>query len=193
MRTAYSVSGLGFILIGLSFILAALSQILMAASLSLLGLVLDALGIVLVFAEWPRYLPSERRYTVGGALVYLAAVALSLITKTFTITISLSVSASYTFPQAVSAVGNAFSGLLFYLSFFLFPYAFAGSEERGILAVSLAAGVVYSVVLSPLVIGGGIPSVGNFPYYVNLYAQIVSMLFGIAYAGTGLRVRKRRF
>ncbi|MEM3852058.1 MAG: hypothetical protein QXP70_03560 [Methanomassiliicoccales archaeon] len=184
----YRVAGLGLILIGTAFVLAALAVLSASSALSLLGLVLDILGILFFFAEWPRYGPVQRRYTAGAAFVFVAALIINLLTGAiaFNFGLGLNAGVQYTFPQAVKAVGGAFSGLLFYLSYFLLASTFCKSEERSILVAGAVGGAIASVILNPIVIAG--TSIPDFAYYVNLFVQIVSILLGIAYIMAGLHL-----
>lgn len=183
----YEVAGTGLALTGLSFIIAALSSLLLQ-SLSIAGLVIDLVGVLLVLAEWIHLRQVERRYTALAVFVFLIALIASLLGRS--LALILSHSALNVASGAVSAVQLSVSDLLFYLSFFIYIYPFAGEEAKGMLIISFAGGVLYSLILLPLLSLGA----GNYiglPYYAHIFLQVVTVLFGLTYLVTGIAVTRR--
>lgn len=194
---AYSVAGIGLMLVGFGFILAGITSLFSSGGAGLLGLVLAVVGLVLFFMEWSRYGAEERRlsvyavilYIVGEVIVVLAGAAVYALDVTSRSLFHVSSPLS----GAVQALGGAFGGIMIYLAFLLFPYGFAGRDEKTILLVGLIGGLIVSVVLNPLSIGGSLYAISgaNIAGLAGLVSAVVSLIFGVAYLVIGNNVRVR--
>lgn len=196
-KQSYSVAGIGLILIGTGFLLAGIASLFPSASVSLLGIVLDILGIALFFLEWSHLTSEERRLSAYGAILFIVAAVVSFFTGAFILTLNFTAhsvfhSSSSPLNASFQAVGGAFYGLFLYLAFFLFPYAFADREEKSILTVGLVGGLIASVVLNPIVVGGNFYHITNLGPLEDILVDVVSLIFGVAYVVIGNRVRLRR-
>ncbi len=195
-RAAYSMSGTGLIFIGGGFILAAISSLFPSQGLSLLGLVITAVGIVLFFMEWSAFTPSERRFSAYGAGLYIIALIASVLVGASLFTVNYTSHSLFhsgsPLAAPLQAVGDGFTGILLYLSFLLFPYAFARREEKTMLLVGFVGGFIVAVVLNPIAIGGSLYNITNISGLVRLVTDIVSLIFGVSYLVIGNNVRIRR-
>ena len=195
-KAAYSVAGTGLMLVGFGFILAGIASLFPSLGMSLLGLVLDIVGLVLFFIEWSRFRNEERRLSAYGAGLYILAAIVSFFTGAFLLTInftahSLFHSSSSPLGAALQAVGDAFFGILLYLAFLLFPYGFARREEKTMLLIGFTGGLIVSLILNPIAIGGGLYNITNISPLEGLVTDIVSLIFGVSYIVIGNNVRIR--
>ncbi len=182
--------------VGFGFILAGIASLFPSLGMALLGLVLDAVGLVLIFLEWPHFTPKERRLSAYGAGLYIVALIVSLFTGAFVSTLNFTAhtvfhTTSSPLNAALQALGEAFFGILLYLAFFLFPYGFARVEEKTMLLVGLVGGLLVSLILNPLAIGGGLYNITNISALEGLVTDIVSLIFGVSYLVIGNNVRIR--
>lgn len=196
-RAAYSVAGVGLMLVGFGFLLAGIAALFPSTSMSLLGLVLDVVGLVIFFLEWTRFTPGERRLSAYGAGLYILGLIVSLFTGAFALTLNFTAhsifhSTSSPLNAALQALGEAFAGILIYLAFLLFPYGFARKEEKALLLLGFIGGLVVSLILNPLAIGGNFYNITNISSLEGLVSDVVSLIFGVAYLVIGNAVRVRR-
>lgn len=194
---AYSVAGVGLMLVGLGFLLAGIAALFPSAGIALLGLVLDVVGLVLFFIEWSRFTAGERRLSAYGAILYIVGLIVSFFTGAFALTLNYTAhsifhSTSGPLGAALQAIGEAFAGILLYLAFLLFPYGFARNEEKTLLLIGFIGGLIVALVLNPLAIGGGLYNITNISSLEGLVTDVVSLIFGIAYLVIGNNVRVRR-
>lgn len=196
-RAAYSVAGVGLMLVGFGFLLAGIAALFPSASMALLGLVLDVVGLVIFFLEWPRFTPGERRLSAYGAGLYVLGIIISFFTGAFALTLNFTAhsifhTTSSPLNAALQAIGEAFAGILIYLAFLLFPYGFSKKDEKALLLLGFVGGLVVSVVLNPIAIGGSFYNITNISTLEGLVTDVISIIFGIAYLVIGNNVRVRK-
>lgn len=196
-RAAYSVAGIGLMLVGLGFLLAGLASLFPSASVGLLGLVLDVVGLVLFFLEWPRFKSEERRLSAYAVIMFLVAYLIFFLVQGVAQTLNFTARSLFhttasPLSASLQAVGEAFGGILLYLAFLLFPYGFSKAEEKTLLLIGFIGGLIVSLVLNPLAIGGNLYTITNISSLEGLVTDIVSLIFGIAYLVVGNNVRVRR-
>lgn len=189
------VLGAGLILIGVAFLLAGIGDILFPLTAQMVGIALALVGAALVAVETHMLTHHERKHVYYGAILYIIATAISMLSgKGAPYRSQLLVAHSAVVQSGIStAAGLAFStiiamivGSMVYISFYLFIHRLSPLRYRPLVFLCLLGGLLVTLI--------GIPAYAILHFYVNGvsdYAIVfmegtVNLAFAAVYVLAGL-------